>query len=182
MNESHHYSRLSIALHWLTVALLVAVYACIELRVLFDKGSAPRDMLKTWHFMLGLTVFLVAGVRVAARLARRAPPITPAPPASQHAAATIVHVLLYAFLIGMPLAGWAILSASGKPVPFFGLELPALTGPDKPFASQAKDIHETVGEIGYWLIGAHALAGLFHHYLRRDDTLRRMLPATRGGR
>jgi superoxide oxidase len=68
------------------------------------------------------------------------------------------------------------LSASGKPIPFFGLELPALLGPDKALAGDIKEVHETVAVLGYWLIGLHAAAALFHHYVRRDDVLRRMLP------
>jgi cytochrome b561 len=82
-------------------------------------------------------------------------------------------------MIGMPLAGWVVLSAAGKPIPFFGLELPALVGQDKALASQVVELHETVGTLGYWLIGLHALAALAHHYLWKDNTLRRMLPSGR---
>ncbi|MBC7636964.1 MAG: cytochrome b/b6 domain-containing protein [Acetobacteraceae bacterium] len=57
------------------------------------------------------------------------------------------------------------------------LVLPPLVAPDKAFADQLKEIHETLATTGYFLIGAHALAGLFHHYIAKDDTLRRMLPA-----
>ncbi|MNP75825.1 hypothetical protein D3C76_1729480 [compost metagenome] len=79
-------------------------------------------------------------------------------------------------MIGAPLAGWLILSAAGKPIPFFGLELPALIGPDKELAGQIKELHELAGTAGYWLIGLHAVAALFHHYVSRDNTLVRMLP------
>jgi len=175
-NGTAGYGRVSIVLHWLMLVLLAAVYACIEARELFEKGSLPRETLKSWHFMLGLLVFLLVWVRLVARLTYRRPPITPAPPRWQQVASTAVHVSLYAFMIGMPLAGWLVLSAAGKPVPFFGLAWPALAGPDRMLASWTKELHETVGEAGYWLIGAHALAALLHHYLRRDDTLRRMLP------
>jgi cytochrome b561 len=77
---------------------------------------------------------------------------------------------------GEPIAGWVILSASGKTIPFYGLELPALVGPSKALSEQVKELHETVATIGYFLIGLHALAALYHHYVRKDDTLRRMLP------
>lgn len=90
-----------------------------------------------------------------------------------------MHGLLYAFLILMPLLGWLTLSAGGKPIPFFGLELPALVGPDKALASTVKEIHETIGTVGYYLIGLHAAAALYHHYFVHDDTLRRMLPQRR---
>jgi cytochrome b561 len=79
-------------------------------------------------------------------------------------------------MIGMPLAGWLILSAEGKPIPFFGLQLPALVSENKGLADTIKEIHETGGTIGYYLIGLHAAAGLFHHYVKRDNTLIRMLP------
>jgi cytochrome b561 len=83
-------------------------------------------------------------------------------------------------MIAMPLLGWLALSAAGKPIPFFGLDLPALTGPDKDFAHSVEEIHETIGTIGYYLIGLHAAAALFHHYFLRDDTMLRMLPRRRG--
>jgi cytochrome b561 len=87
-----------------------------------------------------------------------------------------MHSALYAFMISMPLLGWLLLSASGKPIPFFGLELPALIGKNKDIADSIKEIHETIGTAGYYLVGAHALAALYHHYVKRDDTLIRMLP------
>ena len=79
-------------------------------------------------------------------------------------------------MIFMPVAGWLVLSASGKPIPFFGLVLPPLMGENTDAAHQIKELHETVGTIGYYLIGLHALAALVHHYVMKDDTLRRMLP------
>lgn len=69
-----------------------------------------------------------------------------------------VHLALYLLMICMPLLGWLALSAAGKPIPFFGLQLPALIGESKGVARLLKDIHETIGTIGYWLIGAHAAA------------------------
>ena len=54
---SDRYHRSSIALHWLMLALFIAVYASINLRELFDKGTAPREALKSLHFMLGLLMF-----------------------------------------------------------------------------------------------------------------------------
>jgi superoxide oxidase len=171
---NHRYGNLTIGLHWFMLALLAAVYACIELRVLWPKGSDPRELIKTWHFMLGLSVFALVWLRLAARWARQTPPIEPAPPAWQNLLAKGVHIALYALMIGMPIGGWLILSASGKPIPFFGLELPALLSPDKALAEQIKEIHETGGVVGYWLIGLHAVAALFHHYIKHDNTLTRM--------
>ena len=79
-------------------------------------------------------------------------------------------------MIGMPLLGWLILSGEGKPVPFYGLELPGLIAENEALAEDIEDIHKTIGEIGYYLIGLHTLAALFHHYFLKDNTLRRILP------
>jgi len=179
MNRPARYAALSIGLHWLMLAQLVAVYACIELRELFPKDSDPREALKTWHFMLGLSVFALVWLRLALRLVWPVPPITPAPARWQAGLAHLLHLVLYALMLGLPLAGWLLLSAAGKPIPFFGLELPALVTPDKALTARLKDLHTTAGTAGYFLIGLHAAAALFHHYVVRDDTLARILPWVR---
>ncbi len=79
-------------------------------------------------------------------------------------------------MICMPIAGWLILSGEAKVIPFWGINLPALIPENKPLAETIEEVHETVGTVGYYLISIHALAGLFHHYVQRDNTLRRMLP------
>ena len=170
------FSLLSIALHWAMVLLIAAVYACILLRENYLKGSDLREGLKTWHFMLGLSVLVLVIIRILARLMSAKPPITPDPPVWQMLFAKAMHFALYAFMLAMPIAGWVILSASGKAIPLFGLELPALVGQSKDLVGQVKEMHETVGTIGYFLIGLHAAAALFHHYIAKDDTLRRMIP------
>lgn len=173
---TNRYSTISIGLHWLMFLLIAAVYACIELRELYPKGSEPRDALKMWHFMLGLSVFLLVWLRLVLRLLQPTPAIVPPPGDWQQHLAKLMHVLLYALMIAMPLAGWMILSAEGKPVPFYGLELPPLIGPNEATGEWIEEIHETAGKVGYFLIGLHALAALVHHYVLRDNTLTRMLP------
>ena len=177
--KGQYYAPISIVLHWAMFLLIAGGYACILLRENFERGSDLREGLKTWHFMLGLTVLLLVLVRIAARFLTTKPQITPRPPAWQMLTSKGVHLALYGFMLAMPLLGWTILSAEGKSIPFFGLELFALIGPDKSIAGQVKEIHETLGTIGYYLIGIHAAAALLHHYFYKDDTLRRMLPARR---
>jgi cytochrome b561 len=175
-NTADRYGMLSITMHWLMLALLVAVYACILLHEEFPRGSETRAALTTWHFMLGLSVFALVVARLAIRLAGPTPAVEPPIPTWQHHLASLMHVALYLFLLAMPLLGWLILSTAGKPIPFFGLELPALWTEHKALSRSVKDIHETIAEIGYWLVGLHAAAALFHHYYVRDNTLLRMLP------
>lgn len=178
-SNNDRYHALSITVHWLTLLLLVAVYALIELRGIYPKGTAARDAMKTWHFMLGLTILGVVFARLVLRMIYPAPPIQPRPPAWQMVPAKAMYLALYAFLIVMPVLGWLTLSAKGKVIPFFGLELPALIGPDKEWGRSLEDLHKTIGTIGYYLIGLHAAAALLHHYFLHDSTLLRMLPRRR---
>jgi superoxide oxidase len=169
-----------IALHWVMLLLIIAAYACIELRELFPKGSDPREALKRWHFMLGLSIGGLVWIRLFLRLTRTPPPIVPPPGRLLVMVSGAAHWALYALMLGMPIAGWLILSGEGKPIPYFGLELPPLIAKDKALAKQIQELHATVGQAGYFLIGAHALAAVYHHYVRRDNTLQRMLPAGLG--
>ena len=175
-NTRDRYGALSITMHWLMFLLLVAVFACMELREIYPKGSEPREALKSWHFTLGLTVFALVWLRLALRLSQAVPAITPQPARWQDILGKLVHLALYAFMLGMPVLGWLILSGEGKPVPFYGLELPGLIAENEVLAEDIEEIHTTIGEIGYYLIGLHAVAALFHHYFLKDNTLRRMLP------
>lgn len=175
-NSNSRYGNLAIVLHWLMAALILAVYALIELRELFPKGSEQREAMKALHFMLGLSVFLLAGPRLVAALSGPKPVVTPQLPAWQQTTARLGHLALYMMMFAMPLAGWLLLSAAGKPIPFFGLHLPALIGANQELAEFIKELHETGGEIGYFLIAIHAFAALYHHYVQHDDTLRRMIP------
>ena len=135
--------------------------------------------MKAWHFMLGLAVLVLVMVRLTVHLIGPSPQISPPPPRWQAISRKLMHAALYVFMLGMPVLGWLMLSAEAKPAPFFGLELPALSSPDQGLAKQIEEVHETIGTLGYWLIGAHAAAGLLHHYVVHDDTLRRMLPRWR---
>jgi len=175
-NTSVRYGSLSIALHWLMFLLLVGVYSCIELRELYPKGSDLRGALKAWHFTLGLTVFALVWLRLALRLFQVTPAIHPPVPGWQHILSKLVHLALYAMMVCMPIAGWLILSGEGKPIPFYGINLPALMAENKALAESIEEIHKTVGKIGYFLIGLHTVAALYHHYFMRDNTLRRILP------
>lgn len=174
--STSRYGFLLISLHWVMLLLIVAVYTCTELREFYPKGSAIRDALKSWHYVLGLTVFLLLWVRLLARLAGHVPPILPTPPRWQLRIAHGLELAIYIFLIAMPLIGWLIVSGAGKTVSFFGLDLPHLIGKNRVLAKQLEDVHEFVGNLGYGLIGVHVLAALFHHYVQRDNTLKRMLP------
>jgi cytochrome b561 len=178
-NSKARYGSLTISLHWLMLLLLVAVYASMELRGYFPKGSPEREAMKTWHYMLGLSVLGLAGLRMLVAALGPLPDIVPPIARWQSTTAWWMKLALYLFMFAMPLLGWLTLSAKGTAVPFFGLVLPPLIGQSKELASSIKEVHEAIATVGYVLIGLHAAAGLYHHYFLHDNTLRRILPTVR---
>jgi cytochrome b561 len=185
MGSSHarheKYAPIVIALHWLVLVLIVAAYASMEFRDIFERGSTGREMMKSSHYVIGLTILGLAIARLIAHVAMPTPPIRPAPPVWQGLAAKAVHAALFALMIALPLVGWLILSAEGEPPSYFGLQLPALVGPDRALAERFEEVHETIATLGYGLIGLHVAAALYHHYVVHDNTLLRILPGRPAG-
>ena len=175
-NTENHYGSFSIKMHWLMVVLMIFVFASIEGRVFFEKGTELRELFKMWHVMLGLLVCILVCARLYIHSVQRPPQITPPLSAMQVWAAKAAHLALYGFMIAMPIFGWFVLSAKGKVIPFFGLELPALIPFDKAFGKILEGWHREIGAWGYYLIAFHAGAALVHHYIKKDNTLTRMLP------
>ena len=79
ISQSTKFNPIIIALHWFMLLLMVAVYAFMEFRGIFPKGSEPREFMKALHFMLGMSVFFLVLLRVVVRFATKAPDIIPEP-------------------------------------------------------------------------------------------------------
>ena len=171
------YPNSAILLHWLVLLLVVSAYTCILLRENYERGSDIREALKSWHYMLGIGVLATTVLRAALRaFVWKTPPIVPEPPRGLHLLSVAAHLAIHVWLLAMPIAGWTILSAEGDPIPFLGMNLPPLTGVNKELAEQVEELHEAAGTFGYFLLGLHAAAALFHHHVMKDNTLQRMLP------
>ncbi len=164
-------------LHWLMALLIVVAYVLIEQRGLFARGSVGRTAMMQGHFWTGLTIFALACWRLAVRRRHGAPPVTPALDRWNALAAITLHVALYLFFLVQPLLGLATAWSDGKSVliPFTDIALPALLPLNPELAHTLEDLHGTVGDVFYWVIGLHVLAALWHHLVRRDNTLKRML-------
>src|SRR6185503_15798782 len=108
--------------------LIAAAYATMELKSIFPKGSAQREAMAAWHYMLGMSVFFLVWLRLLARFTGPAPAIEPPLPLLQVRLARLAHWALYAMMIGLPLLGWLAVNAKGQAVPFLGFELPVLVG------------------------------------------------------
>lgn len=159
--------------HWLTFGLVVLAYSSIELRSLFERGSLPRESLKLAHMIIGSTLLLVTLLRLWARY--RWPVSRPALPGIQEWLGRRMHTVLLLFLLTMPLLGWLSMSAAGARLPVFGTPFPSPLLVSEWLSDQANDLHETVGLVGYYLIGLHASAALVHHYILKDGRLLDML-------
>ena len=169
-----HYHPASIFLHWLVFLLVIAAFIAIELKGQFPKGSEPRELCKTVHGVFGQLIFIAMALRLIVRLVYGVPkPQNPKPLFMSMAQA--MHWLMYALLLIAPIFGMLYFQYGGKEIHFFGLVWPQLVTPNPEMKKTVEGIHEFLGNSLYFLIGIHALAGLWQHYVLKDDTLRRML-------
>ena len=175
------YSPWTRRLHWLIFILVAGALALIYLHGWSPKGSTLRADAKWAHMQFGVAVLLVMLPRLLVRARGSSPPINPAPPRWQDLISKAVHLALYILLFATPLLGLASRLWNPAETDFLGVVLPHVAHPDKVFAHKLEDIHGTFGNILMYLAAFHALAGLVHHCLQRDDTLKRMLPPVRGG-
>lgn len=179
MQPNLHYPVRIRQLHWLMAILILLAYIAIEQRGVFDRGTPARMAMMQSHFWLGLTVLALGGWRLLLRRRQDVPAISPPLPAWQALPAHLLHWALYGFFIVMPLLGLFTAWTDGKPLylPFTSIALPSPVAADPQLAHQLEDLHGGIGEIFYWVIGLHVLAALYHHYVRRDNVLARMLGA-----
>jgi cytochrome b561 len=137
-----------------------------------------------WHKSLGLTILVLSLLRVGWRLANPPPPLPATMTRIERKAAKTLHGLFYLLTLGLPLVGWAMVSASplGLPTMFFGLfEWPhiAWLAGLGPVEAAFKTAHRAMGYAFIGLLALHVAAALKHHLIDRDDVLARMLPMVR---
>jgi len=167
--------------HWTTVLLVTASFAIAWTRTMMED-LPERAFWLDIHRTIGFVVLALTLVRLAGR-ALVGPPSNGADlPLGYRLASRVVHLLLYAGLIAIPLLGWAQSSARARHFNLFGISVPALVRHDRDFADVLGWWHENLAWALLALILVHALAALYHHYVLRDDVLRAMLPAPRGQR
>ncbi|MBM3537196.1 MAG: cytochrome b [Alphaproteobacteria bacterium] len=169
------YTQLARVLHWLTAAL-VLVMLPLGLVIANEAGGRLQGVLYNAHKSIGALILLLVVVRLAYRLTHRPPPLPDDIPPLQRLAAEATHWALYALLILQPLLGWAGTSAYPAPVPFFGLfDLPPLVTADRALSDQLLHWHRMTGLALAGLASLHVAAALYHHFVRRDRVLLRML-------
>jgi superoxide oxidase len=176
-NSSTHYSGIARLLHWGMALIIIAGLAGVELHDFFPKDSSLRAGMMTVHFQAGLTVLALVWLRIGAVAFRQAPPIMPEPPQWQMLAAKSIKIAFYLAMLILPVLGIVMLQASGKQVNLLGIALPVFVDEDKKFSKAVREIHETIGNVMIGLITAHIAIAVWHHVVRKDNTLLRMLPS-----
>jgi superoxide oxidase len=146
----------------------------IELKGQFPKGTEPRELCKTVHAFFGQLIFLAMILRLILRKTFGTPSLTN-PKSSFVTAAKVMHFTFYALLLTLPILGLIFLQAGGKEVHFLGWTWPQFISPNQETKKNVEEIHEFLGNSLYFLIAIHAAAGLWQHYVVKDDALRRML-------
>ncbi|EXF45375.1 putative cytochrome B561 [Pseudomonas sp. BAY1663] len=169
------FTRLQIACHWLTAALILLIVALpYGSEAFFEALLGGKGNVFTLHKSLGVLVLLLTVLRLFAR--RRAVEPLPAKPQLERFMVAAGHGVLYLLLLALPLSG---LLFGSRPFSLFWL---VEVGP-LPLSSDvrglAKDVHILGQYLLFTMLIGHAGAALWHHYVRRDDTLKGMLPLLR---
>ncbi len=177
------------SMHWLIAALIITN---IGLAWYFNSLTGlPKIPPIQLHKSIGITVLLLSLARLAWRLASPPPPLPDSVAGWQRMAAGAVYVLFYMVMIGMPLSGWALSSASViirfKPIMLFGLihwpAIASLASLPPAEMKQAHDafttVHDLLALLAYALIVLHVAAALRHFFLLRDGVMGRMVPFLR---
>jgi superoxide oxidase len=175
-NSPNYYGAVIRFLHWGMALIIIALLAAVELHDFFPKGGEVRKALMATHFQIGLVVFLIVWLRIIAVSTDRVPPIQPAPPVWQNVLAKLVKLGLYLAMIVLPILGICMLQAGDRTVALLGIQLPMFVESDKELAKYLHQIHEFIGNIMIGLIAFHMAAAIWHHFMRRDNALLRLLP------
>ncbi|WP_085592710.1 cytochrome b [Thalassospira sp. MCCC 1A01428] len=163
-------------LHWGMAVLIVAVF--IVGKIMEDLPREQRLPVMGWHILFGLSVLILFLPRIIAVLAnvRRQHAISPENIVKTNLAARIMQGVLYFLMLAVPLAGLTAMTTIGRNFSVLGLfSLPNFTA-NHELHELAENVHGTMATILIILAGAHAGAALWHHFVVKDNVLRRYLP------
>jgi len=177
---NHNYTRSAQVMHWgmalLILALLIAGLAMVQ-------SLAPwQPVLVSMHKAFGILAMFAVLIRLVIRL-QNPPPVLPASvPTWQQRVSAISHLLFYAGMIAMPLSGWLMQSAAGRPVAFFGLfTLPDVLPNSLVLYSFFRESHGLIALALIALIHIHIAAALYHAWVKRDGVFSRMIKSNKTG-
>lgn len=176
-NTKSSYGSVTKWLHWLIffgiLGLLIVGFFMDDIA---DK--ATKGQVVMLHKSMGLTVLLLGIIRIVWALMNPHPGYSDKVPGWQVFAARSMHFILYALVIAMPLSGWIMSMAAGKTPMYFGLFPVVLPGVPlgRPLAKLANWYHLVLAWTIISFVSLHILAALKHHFINKDNVLKRMLP------
>jgi len=174
-NTTRSWGSLSKAFHWLIVLLIINQWWIAE-RADELKGLAKLEALGT-HKSFGMTILMLAVLRLLWRLVNPTPELTSETKPWERALARISHVSLYVLIFAMPLTGWMMSSAKNYPVSWFKMfQFPDLVAPAEQTFHQMLDLHHLLFKVLVGVALLHVAGALKHHFIDRNDVLKRMLP------
>lgn len=174
-NTKTQYGLVAKSLHW-TMALLIIGMLALGLYMSYLPISELKLQLYGIHKEFGLLILLLVMFRITWRIGNIVPLLPNTIPPWQKFVANAVHGMLYGFMFAMPITGWMLTSAAGLPPSFFGLfVLPPLLSPNMDTMNILIQIHTWLAYGLMATFGAHVGAALKHHFIDKDDVLRRML-------
>jgi cytochrome b561 len=177
-NTIYRWGAVSQLLHWLIVVLIVVQVTLGTWAADLPTGSKKLGLLAR-HKSVGITILMLVALRLLWRWANPTPALPPTLKTWEQTVARVTHVLLYLLLFAQPLSGWMMSSARGFPVSWFGFfQLPDLVPKSKPLYDALLTTHGLLAWVLYAVVALHVAAALKHHFMLRDDVLRRMLPFT----
>jgi cytochrome b561 len=174
-DSKNRYTLVAMALHWLIAMLIFALFAIGWYMVDLPRGP-DRSANFALHKSIGLTVLLLAVVRIWWRFFHRPPLHDRAVPAWRVAAARITHLLFYVLLFLQPVSGYLSSSFSGYQTKVFGVPLPHWGWHDSPLNELFTEIHIMSSVLFVVFIGIHICGAISHGFSRSDGVLRRIIP------
>jgi cytochrome b561 len=177
---AEHYDPVSKAAHWLTAALLTAQYVLGWALPEIGSNTQPTGLIRA-HLTLGASILVIVLLRLAWRVGHPGPALSQRMPKWQVRAARLTHWALYLSLLCLSVVGWVCASARQWPVKAFGfVQLPSLTPVQPQSAAVVGDWHAAIANgVLFWLIMLHVGAAAYHRFVKRDEVLQRMLPASK---
>ena len=175
-NTTERWGWVSQLLHWLIVVLIIVQVTLAEMADELPIGVKKLALLAR-HKSFGLTIFGLALLRLGWRLLHPTPLLPLTLKAYERALAHFTHFMLYVLLFAMPLSGWMMSSARGFPVSWFGIfQLPDLVPKNRALYEALVTTHGTLAVVLGAVVTLHVAGALKHHFVHKDDVLRRMLP------
>jgi cytochrome b561 len=173
--QPQRFSPLQRVLHWL---MAVCILAMLLIGVGMVSTVRPKYLtLVSIHKPLGIAILVLVVIRAVVRLRYGAPSLPIDLPEPMKRAAVLSHYALYALMFGMPLIGWAMLSAAAYPVVLLGgLQLPAILPQSDSLHALLWDAHFYLAFLFFALVLLHVAAALFHALVRRDGVFEAMAP------